>query len=81
MSGYGNKYIRKADGVTRLTPKQIRDSVDASLTRLKTDYLDLLQVASSVAALPLAGLLIFLCLSDSRHPAYATSTELQWASG
>ena len=59
VAGHGNSYLLKrrqqgADNgaasepqdhdVTRITPKQIRDSVDASLRRLGTDYIDLLQV-------------------------------------
>lgn len=34
----------KESEVTRLTARQIRDSVDASLQRLNCDYIDLLQV-------------------------------------
>ncbi|KAK9802628.1 hypothetical protein WJX73_006861 [Symbiochloris irregularis] len=56
VTGYGNKYMmkkRKEDTdsdetedfeVTRLSAKQIRNSVDASLQRLKTDHIDLLQL-------------------------------------
>ena len=43
VAGYGNKYLRK-DGITRVTPDQISESVDKSLARLGTDYIDLLQV-------------------------------------
>ena len=59
IAGYGNQYIPKkrhegngaaggeSEDMTRISPKQIRDSVDASLRRLNTDYIDLLQVGDS----------------------------------
>jgi aryl-alcohol dehydrogenase-like predicted oxidoreductase len=46
VSGYSerNTWIRDPPEVTRVTPSQIQVSVDASLARLQTDYIDLLQV-------------------------------------
>lgn len=43
VAGYGNAWIRGEDTLSRVSPKQIQQSVDASLQRLGTDYLDLLQ--------------------------------------
>ena len=50
VAGFGNKYIRPdaPGGVTRITPAQIAASVDASLQRLGTDYIDLLQARGGV---------------------------------
>jgi aryl-alcohol dehydrogenase-like predicted oxidoreductase len=46
VSGYGERaaYTRDNDSVTRITPAQIEESVNKSLARLGTDYIDLLQV-------------------------------------
>lgn len=46
VAGYGNKWIRGNGETTRITKAQIEKSVDDSLKRLKTDYIDLLQVCS-----------------------------------
>lgn len=45
VAGYGNKYIRGEDKITRISPDQIQQSVDDSLKRLGTDHIDLLQVS------------------------------------
>jgi hypothetical protein len=46
VSGYSvqNSYVRDPPETTRVTPAQIAQSVDASLKRLGTDYIDLLQI-------------------------------------
>jgi aryl-alcohol dehydrogenase-like predicted oxidoreductase len=44
VAGYGNKYLRKNGGQTRITAQQVEESVNGSLERLQTDYIDLLQV-------------------------------------
>lgn len=46
VSGYGERsaYTRDNDSVTRITPAQIEESVNKSLARLGTDYIDLLQI-------------------------------------
>lgn len=46
VSGYStnNSYIRSPPETTRVTAAQIRQSVDASLARLGTDHIDLLQI-------------------------------------
>lgn len=47
VAGYGNPWIRggkDTDTITRVSPSQIEQSVDESLERLGTDYVDLLQV-------------------------------------
>jgi aryl-alcohol dehydrogenase-like predicted oxidoreductase len=46
VAGYGthNTYLRNPEQTVRVTPDQIVESVDASLKRLGTDYIDLLQV-------------------------------------
>jgi hypothetical protein len=46
VAGYGthNTYLRSPERTVRVTPDQIVESVDASLKRLGTDYIDLLQV-------------------------------------
>ena len=44
VAGYGNKWIRGTGETTRVTKAQIQKSVDDSLQRLNTDYVDLLQV-------------------------------------
>lgn len=53
VSGYGNNWIRPGEEVTRITPSQIEQSVEASLQRLGTDHLDLLQVSRLCSALVL----------------------------
>ena len=45
VAGYGNKYLRKNGDETRITAKQVEESVNGSLQRLGTDYIDLLQVS------------------------------------
>jgi diketogulonate reductase-like aldo/keto reductase len=52
VSGYSsrNKFCRDNDDLTRVTPAQIRESVDKSLQRLQTDHVDLLQVAPTACA-------------------------------
>ena len=44
VAGYGNKYLRKNGEETRITVEQVEESVNNSLQRLGTDYIDLLQV-------------------------------------
>lgn len=46
VAGYGthNTYLRDSGETVRVTPDQIVESVDKSLKRLGTDYIDLLQV-------------------------------------
>ena len=43
VAGYGNPYLRGKDRISRVAPDQIQESVDNSLQRLGTDYIDLLQ--------------------------------------
>ena len=48
VAGYGNKWIREGKfDMSRITPEQIELSVNQSLERLGTDYVDLLQVSYS----------------------------------
>jgi aryl-alcohol dehydrogenase-like predicted oxidoreductase len=48
VSGYGRQTYLRADGsLPRVDAKNIQESVDASLARLGTDHLDLLQVGSA----------------------------------
>lgn len=44
VAGYGNKYLRQNGEQTRVTAQQVEESVNGSLSRLGTDYIDLLQV-------------------------------------
>ena len=44
VAGYGNKYLRQNGEETRITAKQVEESVNGSLSRLGTDHIDLLQV-------------------------------------
>ena len=44
VAGYGNKYLRQNGEQTRVTAEQVEESVNGSLSRLGTDYIDLLQV-------------------------------------
>lgn len=45
VSGYGRQdYLRDNDVKPRVTPDQIEESVNKSLSRLGTDYIDLLQI-------------------------------------
>lgn len=46
VSGYSKDraYVRKDADTCRVTPAQIRESVDASLARLGVDHIDLLQI-------------------------------------
>lgn len=64
VSGYSvqNSYVRSPPETTRVTAKQVQQSVDASLARLGVDHVDLLQIhwsavrgprAAREAALPL----------------------------
>lgn len=53
MAGYGNKYLRKSEEQTRITAQQVEESVNGSLARLGTDYIDLLQVTPWRGCLPL----------------------------
>ena len=45
VAGFGNKYLRKNGEQTRVTAQQVEESVNGSLSRLGTDYIDLLQVS------------------------------------
>ncbi len=45
VAGFGNKYLRKNGEQTRITAQQVEESVNGSLSRLGTDYIDLLQVS------------------------------------
>lgn len=51
VAGYGthNTYLRSPERTVRVTPDQIVESVDASLKRLGTDYIDLLQVRTTTS--------------------------------
>jgi predicted oxidoreductase len=46
VAGYGqhNTYLRENGQTVRVTRDQIVESVDKSLARLQTDYIDLLQI-------------------------------------
>eukprot|EP01024_Parvocaulis_polyphysoides_P009071 TRINITY_DN1276_c0_g1_i4.p1 TRINITY_DN1276_c0_g1~~TRINITY_DN1276_c0_g1_i4.p1 ORF type:complete len:389 (-),score=44.36 TRINITY_DN1276_c0_g1_i4:237-1403(-) len=44
VAGHSNKAYMNRGDFTRVTPDQIRMSVDESLKRLQTDYIDLLQI-------------------------------------
>lgn len=48
VAGFGNKYLRKNGEQTRITAQQVEESVEGSLRRLKTDYIDLLQVSDII---------------------------------
>jgi hypothetical protein len=54
VAGYGthNTYLRSPEQTVRVTPDQIVESVDASLKRLGTDYIDLLQVRLTLRPWP-----------------------------
>lgn len=45
VAGFGNKYLRKDGEQTRVTAQQVEESVNGSLSRLGTDYIDLLQAS------------------------------------
>ena len=60
MAGYGNKYLRKNGDQTRITAEQVEESVNNSLSRLGTDYIDLLQVGVC-ACTEVSGPWKFLC--------------------
>ena len=55
VAGYGNEYLRPADGKTRITKKQILAAVDSSLARLGTDFIDLYQIHWPDRYVPLFG--------------------------
>jgi hypothetical protein len=55
VAGYGNSYIRGNGEQTRITPAQIEESVNNSLARLGTDYIDLLQIHWPDRFVPLFG--------------------------
>lgn len=56
VSGYGRQtYLRKDGSVPRVNEKNIVESVDASLKRLGTDYIDLLQIHWPDRYVPLFG--------------------------
>ncbi|EIE26615.1 Aldo/keto reductase [Coccomyxa subellipsoidea C-169] len=55
VAGYGNKYLRKNGEQTRITAEQVEESVEGSLRRLKTDYIDLLQIHWPDRYVPLFG--------------------------
>ena len=56
VAGYGNKYLRKSGEQTRITAQQVEESVNGSLARLGTDYIDLLQVSNTCSRMPRHGL-------------------------
>lgn len=45
VAGYGNDFLRANGDITRITKAQVKESVEGSLKRLGTDYIDLLQVS------------------------------------
>lgn len=57
VAGYSanSTWVRNPPRTTRVTRDQIRESVDASLTRLQTDYVDLLQIHWPDRYVPLFG--------------------------
>lgn len=57
VSGYSERltYLRKSGEPTKVTRQQIIESVDDSLSRLQTDYLDLLQIHWPERNVPLWG--------------------------
>ncbi|CAL5225561.1 g8398 [Coccomyxa viridis] len=55
VAGFGNKYLRKNGEQTRVTAQQVEESVNGSLSRLGTDYIDLLQVHWPDRYVPLFG--------------------------
>eukprot|EP00775_Hariotina_reticulata_P004116 gene4116-4362_t len=57
VAGYGthNTYLRDPPETVRVTPSQIKQSVDSSLQRLGTDYIDLLQIHWPDRYVPLFG--------------------------
>ncbi|CAK0734225.1 hypothetical protein CVIRNUC_000401 [Coccomyxa viridis] len=55
VAGYGNKYLRQNGEETRITAKQVEESVNGSLSRLGTDHIDLLQVHWPDRYVPLFG--------------------------
>lgn len=71
VAGYGNKYLRTNGEETRITAEQVEESVNGSLQRLGTDYIDLLQVFLGHCSdtVPIASsrrTLLYCCMSWSR---------------
>lgn len=44
VAGFGNNYLRAGGEITRITKAQVKESVEGSLSRLGTDFIDLLQI-------------------------------------
>eukprot|EP00892_Ulva_mutabilis_P002263 jgi/Ulvmu1/12037/UM083_0050.1 len=56
VSGYSYRsWVRDARGTVRVTPEQIQEAVDKSLSRLGVDYVDLLQIHWPDRYVPLFG--------------------------
>lgn len=70
VSGYGNKWIRGDGETTRITRKQVQKSVDDSLQRLNTDYVDLLQVSSSDSLPAVSGYLALGGFASRQRTSY-----------
>ena len=65
VAGYGNQYLRKNGDETRITAKQVEESVNGSLQRLGTDYIDLLQVLCHLCCHAVCHRVLVLLLSHS----------------
>jgi aryl-alcohol dehydrogenase-like predicted oxidoreductase len=64
VSGYNERFTWLRDGPTRVTRDQIISSVDASLSRLGVDHLDLLQIHWPDRYVPMFGSVAYDCKKE-----------------